>query len=240
MKPLVILVGADKGGVGKTMVSRALIDYFEQENIKMRVFDTEYPRGNLKRFHEDIVQIVNITSTQDQMLILDQLFSGEPKLTLIDVRAGQMSLTLEVLKEIGFLDAVNTGDYQLLIFHVLGPSISSLNELKNISQFVVDADYYLVKNIIQSAMFFEWDPITYAHYFSKVRRVGDIVIPTLNEVANEEVDLAQLPFSKFVHNNNGSAHYSFVLRGYVRTWLKRVFEQFSQFDLIKQARSALK
>jgi hypothetical protein len=239
MKPLVILVGADKGGVGKTMVARTLIDYFQAAHIKIRAFDTEHPRGNLHRFHSDVVRIVDITSTQDQMLIVDQLFSNEPKITIIDVRAGHMRATLSVLRDIGFLDAVHEGLYHFSVFHVLGPSVASLNELNDIASFVVDADYYLVKNIIQNAMFFEWSPETYASFFSKVRRIGDVTISPLNEVANEEVDLANLSFSKFISNNDGTGAFSFVLRGYVRTWLKKTFDQFDQFNLIQQARAAL-
>ena len=48
MKPTLILVGADKGGVGKTTLSRALMDYFVRKNILTRAFDTENPRGTLK------------------------------------------------------------------------------------------------------------------------------------------------------------------------------------------------
>jgi hypothetical protein len=44
-KPAVILVGADKGGVGKTTVSRALLDYLIAHNIPTRAFDTESPKG---------------------------------------------------------------------------------------------------------------------------------------------------------------------------------------------------
>jgi cellulose biosynthesis protein BcsQ len=32
-KPVVIVVGADKGGVGKTTVSRTLLDYFDANGI---------------------------------------------------------------------------------------------------------------------------------------------------------------------------------------------------------------
>ena len=49
-KPVVIVVGADKGGVGKTTVSRTLLDYFSANNVPTRAFDTE-SRGTLKRFH---------------------------------------------------------------------------------------------------------------------------------------------------------------------------------------------
>jgi cellulose biosynthesis protein BcsQ len=35
-KPVVIVVGADKGGVGKTTVSRTLLDYFDANSIPTR------------------------------------------------------------------------------------------------------------------------------------------------------------------------------------------------------------
>ena len=44
-KPAVIIVGADKGGVGKTTVARTLLDYFTAHQIATRAFDTETPRG---------------------------------------------------------------------------------------------------------------------------------------------------------------------------------------------------
>ena len=49
MKHAVILVGADKGGVGKTTVSRALLDFLDRKNVMARAFDTENPRGTLQR-----------------------------------------------------------------------------------------------------------------------------------------------------------------------------------------------
>src|SRR5580700_11106487 len=70
-KPAVIVVGADKGGVGKTTVSRTVLDYFSANNVPTRAFDTESPRGTLKRFHPDITEIVDMTTTSDQMKIFD-------------------------------------------------------------------------------------------------------------------------------------------------------------------------
>jgi 2-phosphoglycerate kinase len=37
-KPVVIVVGADKGGVGKTTVARTLLDYFSANHIASRAF----------------------------------------------------------------------------------------------------------------------------------------------------------------------------------------------------------
>ncbi|MEA3024969.1 MAG: hypothetical protein QOF91_254, partial [Alphaproteobacteria bacterium] len=96
-KPAVILVGADKGGVGKTTVSRALLDYFIAHNIPTRAFDTESPKGTLKRFHPDVTEVVDMHSTADQMKIFDTLSSADARLTVIDIRAGLLSTTLRAL-----------------------------------------------------------------------------------------------------------------------------------------------
>ena len=85
-KPAVIVVGADKGGVGKTTVCRTVLDYFSANNVPTRAFDTESPRGTLKRFHPDITEIVDMTATADQMKIFDTLGSAAPSVTVIDVR----------------------------------------------------------------------------------------------------------------------------------------------------------
>ena len=235
MKPAVILVGADKGGVGKTTVSRVLLDYLAGANVVTRAFDTESPRGTLKRFHPGITEIVDVNHTPDQMKIIDTLNSAGAKVSVIDVRAGQMGATLRALRDIGFLDAAQAGQFTFIVFHILGPSISSLDEIAEIAPFVSDANYFLVKNFINETTFFEWDPGTYASYFRKIKHAGDISIGKLNEMAFEQVELSGVPFSTFVANQTAegdAAKYSFVLRGYVRTWLRTTAAEFDRVGLL--------
>src|SRR6201746_1982405 len=92
-KPAVIVVGADKGGVGKTTVSRTVLDYFSANNVPTRAFDTESPRGTLKRFHPDVTEIVDMTTTSDQMKIFDTLNSSSPSVTVIDPSFGLLAPT---------------------------------------------------------------------------------------------------------------------------------------------------
>jgi hypothetical protein len=235
-KPAVVLVGADKGGVGKTTVSRALLDYFVAHNIPTRAFDTEAPKGTLKRFHPDITDVVDITSTSDQMKIFDTLASAEAKITVIDIRAGLLSKTLEALRDIGFLDAAAKTQLTFTVFHVLGPSIASLEEIRDTASFMEDAQYILVKNFINNTSFFEWDPTTYNSYFKKIKDAHEITIPKLNEMACEQVELASVPYVSFVANkaaDGQSAAFSFVLRGYVRHWLGNVWAEFDRVKLME-------
>ncbi len=233
-KPAVILVGADKGGVGKTTVSRSLLDYFIAHNLPTRAFDTEAPRGTLKRFHPDVTDVVDITSTPDQMKIFDTISSADAQITVIDVRAGLLSATLRALRDIGFLEAAKKNQVTFAVFHILGPSVSSLDEIAETSPFTTDAHYLLVKNYINNTTFFEWDPTTYNSYFKKIKGAYDITIPKLNEMACEQVEVAGVPYVSFVANksaNGQPANYSFVLRGYVRHWLGNVWAEFDRVKL---------
>jgi hypothetical protein len=235
MKPAVILVGADKGGVGKTTVARALADYLTGKNIMTRAFDTENPRGTLKRFHGDMTEIVDIDSTSDQMKILDTLNTAQVKVSIIDTRAGALARTLRALRDVGFFDAVREGHFTFILFHVLGPSIASLDEISETAPFVANAHYFLVKNHVNDSTFFEWDPATYQNYFSKTRGAAELTIPKLSEMAYEQVEIAGSPFSQFVANKTSDgrqAAHSFVLRGYVRTWQGKIAEEFEKIGLL--------
>ena len=231
-KPAIIVVGADKGGVGKTTVSRTLLDYFTAHQVPTRAFDSEAPKGTLKRFHPDITEIVDVTSIPDQMRIFDTL--SDTSVTVIDVRAGLLSPTLRALRDIGFLDAVKKGQFTFLVFHILGSSIASLNEIEDTSQFTTDAKYFLVKNYFNNTTFFEWDQATHANYFKKLKDAVEITIPKLNEMAYEQVEVASVPFLTFVANKGqkgDATNYSFVLRGYVRHWLGNVWAEYDRIKL---------
>jgi hypothetical protein len=233
-KPTVIIVGADKGGVGKTTAARTLLDYFTAHQIPARAFDTEAPRGTLKRFHPEVTDIVDINLVADQMRIFDTLNSADAPVTVIDVRAGLMSQTLRALRDFGFIDAARKGQITFAVFHILGPTIASLDEIADIAAFLGDARYFLVKNFINNTHFFQWDEETHSNYFKKVKDAVELTIPKLNEMAAEQVELASVPFLTFIANkkqNGDPAAYSFVLRGYVRHWLGNVWAEYDRIRL---------
>jgi hypothetical protein len=234
-KPAVVLIGGDKGGVGKTTVARTLLDYFAHRQLRVRAFDTEAPRGTLKRFHPDVTVVVDINHVPDQMRIFDTVNSTDAAVSLIDVRAGLLSPTLDALRNIGFIDAAKNGDITFVLFHILGPSIASLDEIVDTAAYLGDAKYFMVKNFINNTYFFEWDEPTHAAYFKKVPGAVGITVPKLVEMAAEQVDLASVPFATFIANKKQSgapASYSFVLRGYVRHWLERILTEYDRVRLI--------
>ena len=54
------LIGGEKGGVGKSMVSRLLAQYFIDHGLPFVGFDTDRSHGSLMRFYSDDASPVQI------------------------------------------------------------------------------------------------------------------------------------------------------------------------------------
>jgi hypothetical protein len=236
MKPTLILVGADKGGVGKTTISRALLDYFARKNVLTRAFDTENPRGTLHRFYPAITEIIDLGNVAHQMKVLDTLDTANVPVTLVDFKAGNMSYSLDLFERIGVLEAARNGQFNLGLFHVVGPSIASLDEIGEIAKYLQGVEYVVARNFINETNFFEWDQTTHRKYFEKIPKAQEIDVPKLNEMAFEQVDVAGVTFKDFIDNRAADGQpgkFSFVLRGYVRKWCSEIDEEFARVKLIQ-------
>jgi len=236
MKPTLILVGADKGGVGKTTISRALLDFFARKNVLTRAFDTENPRGTLKRFYPSITEIIDLENVAHQMKVLDTLETANVPVTLVDLKAGAMTPALDTFERIGVLDAARAGQFTLGLFHIVGSSIASLDEIGEIAKYLNGLEYVVTRNFINETNFFEWDQTTHRKYFASIPKAQEIDVPKLNEMAYEQVDVAGVTFKDFIDNRGPDgqpAKYSFVLRGYVKKWCSEIDEEFARVKLIQ-------
>jgi hypothetical protein len=225
MIPTVVLVGADKGGVGKTMVTRALLDYLSARSVPARTFDSESPGGDLVRF-APAAAVIDISSVQDQMLVFDGV--SDQVLTVVDIRAGLLSPTIRALNEAHLLDDVRAGTMQLVLLHVLGPTVSSIDEIAAASKAIGGgAKHLLVKNHINATQFFDWDKGPARALFEKMADVT-INVPQLAEIACETLQKRGGSFSAFVEDKQESR----ILTGRVRTWLDRVWMEFGRVNVL--------
>lgn len=210
--PLVILIGADKGGVGKTMAARALADYLAGLGVQVRAFDTEPGEvGVLRRFLPS-AEMVDISTVGGQMAALDAPPPG--RITLIDAHAGLLTPLLKSFSRMRLLDDVRSGALRLLVLHVIGPSVASASEVPVVMAALQGASLMLVHNAASPDSVFP-APL-----------VGQTVIriPNLSELACAAVDHANEGFSQFISNTKNSR----VLRGYVESWLGDTCTEFER------------
>lgn len=236
MKPTLILVGADKGGVGKTTIARALLDFFARKNVLTRAFDTENPRGSLRRFYPAITEVIDIENVAHQMKVLDTLETANVPVTLVDLKAGGLSYALDIFERIGVLEAARSGQFTLGLFHIVGSSIASLDEIGEIAKYLNGVEYVVTRNFINETNFFEWDQNTHRKYFSAIPKAQEIDVPKLNEMAYEQIDVSGVTFKDFIENRAADGQpgkFSFVLRGYCRKWCSEIDEEFARVKMIQ-------
>lgn len=217
--PEVFIVGADKGGVGKTTLARLILDYLTSKSIDFRPFDTENenPKGVLKRFYPSKTEIVDLLDSDGQMTVFDNMGDA---VTVIDIRAGILMKTLQTLKDIGYLDPSKC---RITVFHVLGNSQASIAEIMAVTSAIPTCRYIAVANRINDTKF-TFPP-------------NSLEIPKLTERAIESVDLLDATFGVYIvpppdPSKPGQHGPSGVLRGYVSHWRDLVFAQLDDAKLL--------
>jgi hypothetical protein len=218
--PLMIVVGADKG-VGKTTVTRALRDYIEAPPFKdfpaPRLLDGQFPRGDLSQFHPD-AEVINVTDIQDQM----KLFDNMQGVTLVDLPAGVLGFMLKACDKARLLDDVRDGSLRLALLHVLGPSLSSMDEIAEATTLLgAAAKHFIVKNYINETKFFEWDQESKYTKSLQALEPVTISIPHLETTCGEAVQQNKCSFINFIKPGPDvtGKDKSRTLRGITANWL---------------------
>lgn len=236
MTPLMIMVGADKGGVGKTTVARVVIDYLATRNVKPKVFDTETPSGDLARFPFAAAEIVDIERIAGKVRVFDAVDQGAAVI-VVDMRAGLLSKTLQALDDAGLLTAVRANELNLALLHVLGPTPTSLNEVLAASQAIGGGSLHFVvkNNIAADDVFGEWTSSErYAETFARMAP-ATVTVPRLPEEVSREIQSLGVSFAAFAADRTRSR----TMRGLVLTWLRQVWGDLDKIGLGQLAAAAV-
>ncbi|SRR5579871_3775712 len=234
MTPLMIVVGAEKGGVGKTTLCRSIAAWMESPALKdlprAQLVDCQFPRGDLSRFHRE-AEILNVTDFQDQMRLFDDI-SG---VKIVDLPAGVLGLTLRACDDAMLLDLVRNGQIRMALLHVLGPSVSSLDEIAEATQLLgTSAQHFIVKNYVNETKW-DWERSRYADSL-KALAGSTIEVPHLAAEAAEMLQKAECPMIDFILDTplaRGAEGkpISRTARGAVGKWLERCGRGFDRVGL---------
>jgi hypothetical protein len=210
--PVIVLVGADKGGVGKTTVARAVADYLQ--TLEPRLIDTQVPAGDFRGFYPK-AEVLDLTATTAQM----QIFDKPVPLTIIDVGAGSLARTVATLDKVGILNDVRAGTVRLVLLYLLGPSVASLSEVVEANRTISGKlELFFVKNHINATEYYGWEKDARFGEALAAMKPRMIDVPQLDEIAAESVQQRGQPFSSFTTDTANSR----ILRGYVADWMSPI------------------
>lgn len=229
-RPTLVMIG---GGLGKTTVALALVDYLKKNRIHPMVYDATPEPGVLHKFLPDS-KCVDIATTAsgnpppDRQQVLGDVTN---RISILDLRAGSLSYLLTRLVHEGWL---NLPRKRLILLHVLGNTRAYLQEVAATELILgaVGAEHWLIKNhaVEDVRRQYEWDRDFYDAKFQELA-IPILDLPHLSRMATEEMKNRCAGFSIYIADKTNPLW----TRDLVRAWLHHTWLEFDRIALTRKA-----
>ena len=141
------LIGGEKGGVGKSMVSRLLAQYFIDQQLPFVGFDTDRSHGSLLRFYADFASPALVDSYEALDAIIETAVEQPGRRVLVDLAAQTQDGLIKWMEESGVLDMADLSGLALHYWHVMDSGRDSVDLLSRLlDRFGQRLQYVLVRN----------------------------------------------------------------------------------------------
>jgi len=234
VKPTLVFVGAQKGGVGKTTIARLLLHWLEENRRNHVAFDTEVPFGSLIRFYREKTELSDIDDVAAQMRIFDAVYGDTSgSVFVVDLRAGYLYRILDLLSDLRMLRDAQDGAFNIVFLHIMSGSLESIREVSETVDRFSGAKHIVVTNPANGVDLTDWEASEVRSNFERDGGV-ELNMPALNRLAYNEIDRSGTTFNQFIGNKQPSgadANYSYVLRGYTRDWVLKCMGQIDRINL---------
>ncbi len=144
------LIGGEKGGVGKSMVSRLLAQYFIDHQLPFVGFDTDRSHGSLMRFYADYASPALVDRYEALDAIIEAAVDQPGRRVLVDLAAQTHDALVRWMEESGVLDMANLSGIDLQYWHVMDAGRDSVTLLQRLlDRFGQRLNYVIVRNQIR-------------------------------------------------------------------------------------------
>ncbi|WP_017654751.1 hypothetical protein [Fortiea contorta] len=146
-----VLVTGDKGGTGKSVVARILLDIYRHRNIKCIAYECDQSNPQLYRHYNKVapgVQTLKLNQRGGADALQDDLQRLNPQVSLVDLPAGAAEYFENVAKDIFLFENTQRLGYRITMVSVLSRVKESLLQLQRLVDFCGDrVDYVIIKNL---------------------------------------------------------------------------------------------
>lgn len=214
------LIGGEKGGVGKSVLSRLLAQYFIDREQPFAAVDADTSHPALCRYYSEYAEAVDLTNVESADKIVEHCLDGDRRV-LVDLPAQSARLLKEWIEKAGVLEFARDNHISVTMWHVTDGGFDSLQELLALlNRYNDKVSYVVVRNEGRSRSFAQFDE-------SEVRdRVlalsGRIIsIPELHPATMYKIDRQGSSYWAAIHDGTSSVALPPMDRQRTRLWLKQ-------------------
>jgi hypothetical protein len=219
-------VGGEKGGVGKSLVSRLLAQYMIDRSIPFLGFDTDRSHGSLLRFYADYASPAVIDRYESLDAIVEAAVDAPEKRVLVDLAAQTHDLLVKWMDESGVLEMANELGITVRYWHVMDSGKDSVDLLgKLLDRFGSRVNYVIVQNQIRGTTFDLYDNSPVKAQANELQ-AKVIAIKRLHEAAITKIDGSSSSFWSAQNNKEKAATGLGLLdRQRVKVWLGNAYAE---------------
>ena len=224
-------VGGEKGGVGKSLVSRVLAQYLIDKALPFQGFDSDRSHGALLRFYADYASPVIV----DRYEALDRVVEAAaepPHRVLVDLAAQTHQFLAQWIDDTGLLDVAADMGVSILYWHVMDAGRDSVDLLRRwLDQFGDRLPLVLVLNEVRGT---EFAILAASGELERAKALGARVLTLrkLPDATMQKIDAHSSSFCAATQSGEKAATGLGLLeRQRVKIWLGHAYQQLDQFAL---------
>lgn len=225
------LIGGEKGGVGKSMVSRLLAQYFIDHDLPFTGFDTDRSHGSLLRFYADYASPALADSYEALDRIVEAAIEQPGRRVLVDLAAQTHDPLVRWMDESGVLDMADLSGISLHYWHVMDSGRDSVDLLTRLlDRFGQRVHYVLVRNQLRGD---DFGQLERSGQLDRARGLGAKVIDLkrLHDAVVQKIDARN---ASFWAAKNASAidgpGLGLMERQRLKLWLGHAFGEIAKTD----------
>ena len=224
-------IGGEKGGVGKSVVSRVLAQYFIDQERTFTGFDTDRSHASFRRFYADYASRVVVDSYEGLDLIVSGFEDNPAQSVIVDLAAQTAAPLSRWVKDSDLIALLQELGLSVNFWHVADAGKDSVDLLQRLIDTYGDlANYIVVKNMGRGSDFSLLEDSPELSYALGIgARV--ITLNQLHEASMRKIDRQNASFWAAINNKSGPDALGMLERQRVKTWLKSTYAALGELAL---------
>jgi hypothetical protein len=223
------LIGGEKGGVGKSLVSRVLAQYFIDHSIPFMGFDSDRSHGALMRFYAGYASPVLVDRYESLDAIVEAATENADRRIIVDLAAQTQEPLTRWMDESQLLSLAPELGLNIRYWHVMDNGRDSVDLLKRLlDQYEQRLNYVIVQNQLRGD---DFEIFKKSGLLERAQALNAsvIAIRRLQEASMTKIDANSSSFWAATQpEEQGGVKFGILERQRVRSWLKSAYEAVSQ------------
>lgn len=220
-------VGGEKGGVGKSVVSRLLAQYYIDNSIPFSVVDADRSHPAMMRYYGDFSNAGNLDTFEGADPIMQLALDADQRV-LVDLPAQSDRFLQNWMVKNGIVELATENNIQIVFWHIMDDGKDSITLLQSLfDKYGTSVNYIIVKNFGRGINFDAFEK-------ADVRKLADALhakVMTLDELHKptmHKIDLLNASFWAAINNTKDGL--GIIERHRVKVWVRNAFKEFARIE----------